>query len=58
LSHPRADRAGSRLVTIDDRYELDVAAVERHDAIAGAMAGVTPTGNGREAMLPVETPGR
>jgi hypothetical protein len=51
LSHPRGERAGSRLVTIDDSHELDVAAAERHDAIAGAVAGVTPTGNGCEAIL-------
>lgn len=57
-SHPRAERAGRRLVTIDDGHELEVAAAERHDAIAGAVAGVTPTRDGRKAMLLVEAPGR
>ena len=47
--HPRADRAGRRLVTVDDGHQLDVAAAERHDPVAGAVPDVATAEDGRQA---------
>lgn len=56
-SHPRPEWAGSRLVAVEHRHELDVAATERHYAVACAMASVTPTRNRCQARLVVTAAG-
>jgi hypothetical protein len=48
---PRPHPARSRLVAVNDSHELDVAAAERHDAVASAVASVTPARNRCEAVL-------
>ena len=56
--HPRADRAGRGLVAVDDGHQLDVAAAERHDAVARAVPDVATAGDRRQPVLVVVATGR
>ena len=47
-----------RLVAVDDGHQLDVAAAERHDAVARAVPDVTTAGDRRQPELVVVATGR
>ena len=47
----RAERRARRLVRVEHREQLEVAAAERDDQVVGADPVVAPAGDGRDADL-------